>query len=366
MPSRDAMPKQITPAHIARRRNLIVIGVLIAAALTGPIATLMAVQARAHASDALATTQAEGDVIHRAFAQAAAHRWAYGEGELLTTSGAWEDDAGRPRLDADLAADWGVSGAYTQTATRQGDLGARHVVWESVSTVATGERLLELHRFLVMTDNGMLYLTVPVTETDGSPPMPALGGNPTVEPYLVDPRLVDTPAADWPVNMPRRNTPTNVAAVVTEWADAYATDDQRALFRLSGDTNDTLTYRGLGGFTVAELSIGQSAERGDWLLTRATLTLTNTYGVVIRSDYDLLIGDHGDPVPRIVAWGPRGAGPTLTPRQQAVPAGTAPLGGYGTRSADPQPSPGPSHGFVDPPDDEPDSEPDDDDDEVAP
>lgn len=354
------MPKQLTPKHVARRRANIFVGVLCAAALAGPLAIGVAASASSKADEAVAATASEGDVLHRAFAELVAHRWAHSEGELVAAgSGTWSDDAGRPRLDSDTANDLGVSAAYAQAPGGQGDLGAVRVAWQSADTIATGDRLLEMHRFLVLTERGIVTLTVPVTETATEPPQPALGGNPAVEPYLIDVDLAETPAADWPTEMSAAATPGNIAERAREWAEAFAVDDQRTLFQLAGETNDELAYRGLGEFDLAEVEVGSSASRGDgFSLTRVSLTLSNTYGVVLNADYDLLIANPDDPTPAVVAWGARGHGPALTPGQNATSAGSAPLGGYGVRTSDP--AGGSAAGaFVT--DDEPEPEPDHDD-----
>lgn len=331
MSRRDALPKQFSSPAAARRRNMTIIGAVVATALTAPASFLVAAQASSQAAEANAAVEATQDVLHRAFAEAAAYRWVYGHGSIVAAgTGPWTSDAGRPVLTVDAASELGVSASYAQQPGGQGDLGAVHLAWDRADTVVLEDRYLELHHFVVLTQDGLLELTVPVTETESAPARPALGGNPTVSPYVLNTELADTPEAGWPTSWSTTQTPGNIAEVVREWAGAYADDNQRVLFRLAGETDDSRTYRGLGGFDLGELAVAASAERPDgYTVTRVTATYVNTFGVVIRADHELLIDGADQPVPRIVAWGARGQGPLLEPGENAVPAGSSPAGGYG-------------------------------------
>ena len=327
---RDAIPKRFSSPQAARRRSTIIMGLVVATALTAPASFLVAATASSRAADAVAAVAETQVIAHRAFAESIAHRWAYGTGAVIGVDGPWQRDAGRPILTRETASALRLSAAFTQRPTGQGDLGAVHVAWDRAETVQLEDRMLEHHHFLVLTRDGLLELTVPVTETPTTPPRPALGGNPTVSPYLVDSGLADTPAAGWPAGWERRNTPANIASVAEEWAVAYAADDSRVLFRLSGDTDDSRAYRGLGGFELGDINIGRSGKRSDELtVTQITATYVNSFGVVLRVDHDLLVANADQPVPNIVAWGARGQGPQLFTYMNATRGGTSPLGGYG-------------------------------------
>lgn len=329
MPRRDALPKRFSTPEAARRRNLTIITVIVLTALSAPGALFLA--SRANSTASAAASQAQGDgVMHQAFAETVARRWAYGTGYIVAATGPWDTDVGRPALTAEQARGLGLSPALADTPTGQGDMGVVHLAWDSATIRNVGEHFIELHRFLVTTRTGMFWLTVPVTETSAGPTRPALGGNPTIEPFLIDPDVPLGPVI-WPEGFERQDPTGNVVDIAIEWAQAYVQDDHRALFRLARQTDESIVYRGLGSFDLVDATIGPVALRGDGrLMVRASLTMTNRYGVMLRSDYDLLLEQHTEPVPAVVSWGARGTGPDLTPGSVTRAAGTEPVGGYGS------------------------------------
>lgn len=346
--NRVALPREFKTAKQRKLRNSLVIGAVLFAAIAGPIALAFAVPALSNASRALDVVENTGEAIYRPFAEAAAARWAF-EGpadvalsaEVATLAG---QGFGRPRLEEDDAKHAGLS-HDGESSMAPVSLDVVNITWVDAE-VTSGPRgtVIELHRFVLTTRNGAFWLTIPVAETEPTPdlteagldaPVPVLGGAPAVEPYTIDARSQDAPAADWAEDDDVQAEPA-VATRIAEWAAAFAADDRQTLYDLTGDQGQ-YEYRGLGGFIVLDRTIsgfGTPPDVEDALMARLTLRMVNDAGVVLVADYDLLVSEPRVARPHVVAWGPRGAGPTLTPYQNAQVPGSKRSNGLDPREVD--------------------------------
>jgi hypothetical protein len=329
--NRNAVPRLFSTQKAANARNWTIITIVLVAAACGPIALMASLGSANAARQAVAIVDGREDPIHRPFAEAAAARWAWGGQALPTTSGS--QDYGRPAILASEARNMGLD---PERVAAPADLGVHQLVWTHVEIVDMPDgRRGEMHRFLVVSDSGMFWLTVPITETDPDPvhnvPQAALGGAPSLEPYLVSPLLDDATSVDWTDELEDVEPSTAATDRMREWADAYATDDHTTLFALTGDERADVTYRGLGGFRVVEFDIGRTAAHPHVTgatMSRVTLLMATSRGVVLRSDYDLLIPNPDAALPNVASWGARGTGPLLAPHEHAAQTGTTGNNGF--------------------------------------
>ncbi|ACV79064.1 hypothetical protein [Nakamurella multipartita] len=131
--------------------------------------------------------------------------------------------------------------------------------------------------------------------------------------------------------------PQPVADAVNTWASAFTAGDRAKLRLAVADRDTTHAYLPLTGVESVEVTTEQAAtwpvadgeEPDGRMLVRARLTLVwqgtpasagPTAPAQAAISYDLLVIDADTGAPRVVAWGGPGAGPTLTPFVNAVPA----------------------------------------------
>jgi len=107
------------------------------------------------------------------------------------------------------------------------------------------------------------------------------------------------------------------------WAHAYATGSPSQLALTVGDPNALDHYTPLSGVSqVQSVTVDFSysnpkANTGQSLL-EVTLTVSmNHVSQPVQLTYDLLVERTNSAAPTIVAWGPPGSGPSLTPYQNA-------------------------------------------------
>ena len=195
----------------------------------------------------------------------------------------------------------------------------------SFSTPAyTNGRLLETHKYIVALGVNPelfdLYVVIDVTD----PSHPFLAANPSLVPKnpsqggaVLDYSQVvghfgsnDQPAIDdqGPIN---------------RWAQAFTQSSAKLDAVVSGKAQgDGASYMTLSGYSVpGNPEILGGYRNSDYDVVHVTLLLTpaSANGVTVSSDYDLLVTHTNDPLgARVVAWGPAGSGPTLSPYQNKV------------------------------------------------
>lgn len=201
------------------------------------------------------------------------------------------------------------------------------LAWDGFSRHEVGADRFEQHRFVVV---------VPAAKADGpndkpqpprtylltvtvllTPDGPVLAASPALSP-------LPTGAKVKPLNYTRyKQVELSPAAraQIDDWARAYAADDGRGLYTVTGDTDQTRTYRGLGGFTAATpVAIDSAVALGDQenLVVRARVRLTSAEGFAADAEFDLLIGAATSGRPNVLAWGPAGSGAELVPFGNAI------------------------------------------------
>lgn len=152
---------------------------------------------------------------------------------------------------------------------------------------------------------------------------PVLAALPTLLPVYVD-RSETTPALDWSnFDGAKSTVPAAVNTAISTWATAYAADDRAGLVAITGDTDPSANYRGLGGFKVLDVRADRYFDNGDgtWLVrARVLFSTAGADGLVVESAFDLLVATPQSQFPRVAAWGNPGSGPTLKPAINRQPA----------------------------------------------
>jgi hypothetical protein len=176
---------------------------------------------------------------------------------------------------------------------------------------------IETDTFLLEYTNGSLVdLDIIVY---GTPTGPELAALPALLPAPKGPGALAEAGAPVPVSELDQPISQGLQFKVGQWANAYASDDQVALYLVTGDTQN-VKFRGLGGFKlVGDPVITMATQDGPE--TPATMVLTvemtlqsaSDSNVIERVSYDLLATGLSNQYPNIVAWGPPGSGSSLTP-----------------------------------------------------
>ena len=320
-----AVPAARLSPRQARIRNWVLFGLLIFAAGTGPYAAIVSYQASSTAEDAMAAVDTSDEPIHRAYAEVAAARWAFGGAPIPSSSPNTLATHGRASLSPGDRDRLGLP----DTDAHDSLLDVDYLAWEDADVIAVAaNEWLEVHRFIVVTRDGLMRMTLPITDTGTQAFLgaePALAGNPTIEPYVADARLRDASDVRPPDNSSRETFGANVNERVEEWAEAFVNDQRRDLYNLAGDNREDIEYVGLQGFELDDVSIGNGYRRVDGIpFVEVTLTLLSDQGA-FYSRYDVLLDAVNEPLPFIVGWAPSGTAHLHEPFTNARPVGSQPL-----------------------------------------
>lgn len=182
------------------------------------------------------------------------------------------------------------------------------------------DRLMEYHDYLVTTTAGASFVLTVAMEL--GPRGAVLAAYPTLQPAVYA-ASGSTKALDYTEEKSKLDgVPAPVAERVGKFAAAWAANDAAVLRDLTGDAGaQPGEYVGLGGFeTAGGPQIVSAVPRGDALVLRVRLVLTapSANGFSMSNDLDLLVLNPNSTIPLIVAWGPAGTGPTLTPNNNRV------------------------------------------------
>lgn len=204
-------------------------------------------------------------------------------------------------------------------AGRKPMAGVDHLTWEGFSRVDTQGRILEQHRFLLSGTTGQrerrLVVPMQIVGNQG-----VLAAVPALE-RVLRPAALPT-HFNWSDVDGQQNPSAPLQAAVSKWATAYLADDRPTLATTTGDLQSR-SYVGLGEFTATASAIEAFVPRADkgLSLVRVAISATGPGGWTSQLEYDLLVSDADSALPKIVAWGPPGAGPSLAPYQNALNGG---------------------------------------------
>lgn len=188
----------------------------------------------------------------------------------------------------------------------------RSLIESSWRRGTTAGRLIETHTFVVTTATNPLLLTVPIALDGG---VFTLAAYPTLAPAFTDRGRPAEPLDYQNEALVVDSVPQPIIDVIGEWGTAFASNDIEGLRRIVGDTTaQTGDYVGLGGFTLETapvLRTSLSTTNGFVVRVRLVLATDGADGAVLNADYDILVQGTTTTLPRVVAWGPSGSGPTL-------------------------------------------------------
>lgn len=108
--------------------------------------------------------------------------------------------------------------------------------------------------------------------------------------------------------------PAQAGTEISRWAGYWASDDRDQLKLTTGDQTTGVEYIGLGGFNadtvrvIAALPAGNTAYGSDTWLVRIRLAITGANKYSTETEMDLTVVGASTGIPRIVGWGPAGAG----------------------------------------------------------
>jgi hypothetical protein len=300
-----AVPARRLSGYQVNVRVHAILGLLVFAAVAGPLALALTLLRGADSPDA---TFSGPDPVARLAMQAAAE---FASGLPTTVVAADRVDvlfgselgdqpqslllpARRPLVSgiADVSVVDRVPGRY---------LGGREYEMVTVQVVGEG--------------GGRVLLTVPVFR-DG----PALAAGISILPTSQGGRT-RTPALDY-ADHPQRSAPSGaLRRVVEEWAQAWASGDAPTLKRLTGDSQPG-QYRPLGGFRleraeiVSVIDLYETVSRNEVRTVQAvrvSVLMSPAGGPLspFRAEYDLRVDNPFSDFPLITAWGPAGSSPLL-------------------------------------------------------
>jgi hypothetical protein len=192
-----------------------------------------------------------------------------------------------------------------------------------------------------VTAGGRLY-QVDVEVALGANGSAAPIGEPSIEP---GPPGMSSPASSgpWPGIQATSSVSSAVTQAIQGWAQAYTSGSSSELHLAVGDPSGADTYRPLSGVASVSTSIPWAAPigpaRSGEMIAQVDLAITwdhsgsRSAGVSGTSGVSGVSGNSGTPTPSaldvlveransaapvVVAWGPPGSGPTLTPYSNAV------------------------------------------------
>jgi hypothetical protein len=217
--------------------------------------------------------------------------------------------------------------------------GSQVVAWESAEALSArdtetvteqvgdlGEASLVAHRVVVRSDAGVLAaLVVVASSPDGSH---TVVGQLGLEPVV--PILQNLAATDAWTGLEPVEPGDSAQAAIAAWVDAFTSGEADRLRLVVGDPASGHHYLPLQGVAAATHDIHAAAVPTDdgeeeHLLVQVDVTLEwdaqddgETEDPVAEVSYDVLVANPNSAAPRVVAWGAPGAGPGLTPYQNAV------------------------------------------------
>lgn len=295
----SAKPAVRSSASVLNRRAKIILIALVAAAIAGPVALVLALGASGSKGPVAPTGP---NLTYQAAAQSVAVDFLAGRATTLPVAEGVDANFGRGQDGPTLAA----AGASDPQPAGYRDYSSGNQSWTNFTfrTVISGRGYLVAVPVLKTAEGPVLGATPALF-----PAAPAKGRYPAIE----------TAGAD------RADASSATKAQVEKWAQAYATGNGTELALIAGDNNPNSRYEGLGEFTAVKVTIEETfttdeilANYGanDPVLVRVKVLLQSTraQGYSTSSEFDLLVfGNTTRTPPNVVAWGSPGSGPMLTP-----------------------------------------------------
>lgn len=303
------IPAQRSSAPLLRIKLRIVLGLLLFAAVTGPLAFLISVSIAGSSSGVIApVVNPQGE----AFGTQIVREYLSGTGVSLPVAEGLDPKLGRP-----------VEPVATQVLS---------VDFVAVNQAVIAGSSVETFTYTARLVNGVtVQVAVPLSYTEQGPVLVATPSLLPVPEFAERTTTVDV--LDWS-DQPKisPSIPDATRTAVREWAVAYIAGDGAALQRLTGDQDPAARYLGLVGVTLVDVRALRMFPIDDTtsvVRVEVLFSLTGVDGYRSATEFDLLIVDPTLPNPRVQAWGPPGSGPTLKPYQNNTnnSPNTVPSGG---------------------------------------
>lgn len=188
-----------------------------------------------------------------------------------------------------------------------------------------------------------------VPDVDDSTKLPYLASAPTIEP--MEPLVITQLEASRPDTSGENPEFSPVElnesslSMISDWASAYAQDNQNGLKMIAGDGNINSSYKGLGGYSLVgtptvvwsyerknpsdENANGQIYTRVSFVMETRVSANASSAETQVRGgeqsrtfrpvqSFDLLLDNYEEGTPNIVAWVPAGGWYHLEPRMNAI------------------------------------------------
>lgn len=306
-----AVPRAIVPAKRAQRRARFLLGCV----AVGPVLGLVALAVAAGGRTGPAVTTGVGH--DRAFAQLAAEDYLAARPTALPYAQGLDPTLGRD--DRAPSAPSANAASGTASSATVGPIAVQSLAWRSAEEGRAGSSAYEVDTFVVATSAALWHLSVEVIDSASGP---VIGADPSLTP---DPTAPTDAAAAITYASSGGSGQSDLGPGATRqvqaWAQAYADGDGATLYRLTGDTRSD-TYPSLQGWVFDRVSVGASAVNAGAALAQVQVAMheVNDPSASVTCAYDLLLGQLGQSLPFVEAWGPAGSGPTLVAYQNASPA----------------------------------------------
>ena len=315
----SAVPAARSTAPVLKIRLALVLGSLLLAASMGVFATFAWMSAPKNQATASAPVP-----LAAAFSQAAANDYLRGQSSSLPAISIDKSGTTVTHSSAASPSYWPTAPLFpTYTLANSPDAFATYANVPCPYFATNGATCtLEVHKYLVDTPSGLyaLYVSVDITH----PTNPVLAAAPSLLPLRFDhthSQFSFLTGTSTPVGALRgAGTNSYVNTAISNWAKAFVVADPAALNDLvhsQGQNNaqpNPLSLRGFnyagGGPVGAFLS---SALPNNTIVVQVSLLVspTSAKGVVVRSDYDLVVSDDSGTSAYVSNWGPAGSGSFL-------------------------------------------------------
>lgn len=288
-PDWSAVPAERSSRVSLRSRQRLIVGGVLAAAAAGPLALLLTL-----ASGSSAQPAADGGSLStaHAYARIVAQDYLAGRSTVVPVARNINPTMGHSNDSPSLSVQ-----AMTDGAVQAG---------------VDGSQSYSVHHFTVQTSGRLFDLAVTMVQGANGP---VLGAHPSLLAVGGEPGTV--PAMDYGDSPDKINGAPDGPLVeqVNKWAAAYAAGDSDSLKALVDGAG---TYLGLGGFKVdGAAAVVNSVENQDGTVVvraKVPLVAASNPALTFYAEYDLLVQPDGE-LPKVLAWGPAGSGPTLQPYQ---------------------------------------------------
>lgn len=299
-PNWTAIPAARSSAPILKLKLYAVVGSLLFAAVCGIIALFVALGSNTAPDVDPTTAQPRAGSL----AETAARDFLAGRATRVPTASGVDASFGRDVADSEFV------------PVRLEVLSFARARWELVTL---GAQTAEVHTFDVTVSEVDQPLVVTVVALVGDRGA-VLAAQPSIGPRIWE--RFDVAGFDYRgvEGASTAALPEPVGAAIARWAQAYGANDGAELQAVVDDPAGTVdSYVGIGGLDAApgDITVVSHLPLDGGLLVRVRVlfSATSANGFSASNDFDLLITQAATTTPKVVAWGPPGSGPTLTPYQ---------------------------------------------------